>query len=103
ALQDPDGDQAARAVPAVCHDAQRPGEREAARDVRDVLGQDVVPLSPPAPTSNSSPSIRSRSRWMAAPYSARPSMIILNPLYSGGLCEPVIWIPPSVSRRIAAK
>ena len=40
----------------------------------------------------------SPSFWISAPKNDLVPIIILKPLKSGGLCEPVIWMPPSVLR-----
>jgi hypothetical protein len=45
-------------------------------------------------TKSPAAAIRPR-RWMSAPKKDLPFSIILMPLYSGGLCEPVIITAPS--------
>ena len=37
---------------------------------------------------------------MSSPYRVCPAATILNPLNSGGLCEPVTWMPPSTSQLV---
>ncbi len=40
---------------------------------------------------------------IASPWSELPARSILKPLNSGGLCDPVTWIPPSVPSDATAK
>ena len=57
----------------------------------------------PLPVSKSPLAAISPSFWMSAPKNDFLPIIILKPLKSGGLCEPVIWMPPSASRCQTAK
>ena len=57
----------------------------------------------PFPLAKRSPAMRRQSAWMPSPWSVLLPTPTLRPLYSGGLCEPVIITRPSTGSVAAAK
>ena len=92
-----------RAVPAVVHHADRRGPSGPMRadDVVDVaVDHRHGPHACRCPRAERRPRGGSRARTGAGSprRAAKPVPTqILKPLYSGGLCEPVIWMPPTTA------
>ena len=67
--------------------------------VVDVALDDCLVSTVPAPFGKYAAYVASRwSSWIPSPCTDSVPMQILKPLYSAGLCEPVIWIPAPTSR-----
>ncbi len=52
----------------------------------------------PSPVSKSPAAASLPSSWIAAAKNGLPRIVILMPLYSAGLCEPVIIMPASAPK-----
>ncbi len=93
--EDRDGHDTAGAVPGVHDDLELPGELHVPENIVPVFGDEVVRPAGPLPSAYFPASMMPRIVLDVEPESVSSPAIILNPLCSGGLCEPVIITPAS--------